>query len=259
MTASPQSIFSLDGKVALITGASSGIGLHLARLFAASGARVALTARRTDRLDAAVAGITAAGGKAAGIFIDVTRPETIAPAFDTAAATLGGGVDILVNNSGIVYAGSFLDQEEAEIDRIFATNLKGAFLVAQTAARLMATSGGGSIINIASTAGLRASGLMSSYGAAKAGLVHLTRIMALELAGKGIRVNALCPGNIETDMQQTFRDHGLEERVLKRIPQRRFGRPDDLDGAALLLASDAGRYMTGTVIPVDGGQSLAWM
>jgi NAD(P)-dependent dehydrogenase (short-subunit alcohol dehydrogenase family) len=115
------------------------------------------------------------------------------------------------------------------------------------------------IINVTSTSGLRAGGLLSSYGASKAGLLQLTRIMALELAHKGVRVNALCPGNFETDMHDVFRDGGLEDNLLKRIPQRRFGKPADLDGPALLLASDAGRYMTGAVIVVDGGQTLSWM
>lgn len=259
MSSKIEDLFSLQGKIALITGASSGIGLHFAHLFSAAGARVALVARRIDTIQASVGEIESTGGKAIGLFMDVTDSKSIAPAFDLAETALGGTVEILVNNSGAMYAAGFLDQDEAEVERIFATNLKGAFLVAQEAARRMSSAGRGSIINVASTAGLRPGGLLSSYGASKAGLTHLTCIMALELAGKGIRVNALCPGNIETDMHKTFQDHGVEERLRKRIPQRRFGRPDDLDGAALLLASDAGRYMTGTVIPVDGGQTLSWM
>jgi NAD(P)-dependent dehydrogenase (short-subunit alcohol dehydrogenase family) len=252
-------LFNLQGKVALITGASSGIGLHFARLFAAAGARVALAARRVDKLDTAVREIEAAGGSAVGVFMDVTDKESIAPAFATAEERLGGTVDILVNNSGVIYIAGFLEQDAAEVERIFATNLQGAFLVAQEGARRMAAIGRGSIVNVASVAGLRASTLLASYGTSKAGLLHLTRIMALELAGKGIRVNALCPGNIETDMHDTFRQKGMDERVLKRIPLRRFGQPDDLDGAILLLASDAGRFITGAVIPVDGGQALIWM
>lgn len=254
-----QALFGLDGRVALVSGASSGIGLHLAKTLADAGAAVALAARRTDRLDAAVAELVAAGHRACAVPLDVTRSETIGPAFDAAESALGGGIGILVNNAGILYAGRFVDQDEAEVSRVLDTNLKGAFLVAQTAARRMARAGGGAIINVASTAGLRAAGFLSSYAASKAALIQLTRVMALELAGKGVRVNAVCPGNIETDMHQTFRDGGLEETLLKRIPQRRFGQPADLDGAVLLLASDAGRYMTGTAIPVDGGQTLSWM
>lgn len=254
-----QQLFSLEGRVALVSGASSGIGLHLAGTLAAAGAAVALAARRTDRLEAAVADLQAQGRKACAVSLDVTRSDTIVPAFDLAEASLGSRVDILVNNAGILYSGRFIDQEEAEVSRVLDTNLKGAFLVAQTAARRMAKAGGGAIINVASTAGLRAAGFLSSYAASKAALIQLTRIMALELAGKGVRVNAVCPGNIETDMHQAFRDGGLEETLLKRIPQRRFGQPEDLDGAILLLASDAGRYMTGTAIPVDGGQTLSWM
>ena len=252
-------MFRLDGKVAMVTGASSGIGLHLAGTFAAAGAKVALAARRIDRLQAAVAAIIEAGGQAVAVPLDVTKSDTIDAAFDAAEQALGGVVDILLNNSGVLYTKKFLDQEEAEIERVLDTNLKGAFLVAQVAARRMSAAGRGSIINVGSSAGLRAGSLMSIYGATKAGLLHLTRMMALELAHKGVRVNALAPGNIETAMTESFRDIGIADHVLTRIPQRRFGRPEDLDGAALLLASDAGRYMTGTVIPVDGGQTLSWM
>jgi NAD(P)-dependent dehydrogenase (short-subunit alcohol dehydrogenase family) len=259
MAANIEGLFSLEGKVALVTGASSGIGLHFARLFAAAGARVALAARRMDKLDAAVREIEAGGGRAMAVFMDVTDKDSIAPAFQAAESELGGVVEILVNNSGAIYITGFLEQEEAKMRHIFETNLQGAFLVAQEAARRMSVAKRGAIINIASTSGLRASGLLASYGASKAGLIHLTRIMALELASKGIRVNALCPGNIETEMHDTFHATGLDERVLKRIPQRRFGQPSDLDGAILLLASEAGRYMTGAVVTVDGGQSLSWM
>ena len=252
-------MFRLDGKLALVTGASSGIGLHLAKTFAAAGARVALAARRVDKIEAAAAEIRASGGQAVAISLDVTKSATIGPAFDAAERALGGTVDILLNNSGVLYTMKFLAQEESEVARVLDTNLKGSFLVAQEAAKRMSVAGRGSIINVGSSAGIRAGSLMSIYGATKAGLHHLTQILALELAHKGVRVNALAPGNIETAMTDSFRDIGIADHVLTRIPQRRFGRPDDLDGAALLLASDAGRYMTGVVIPVDGGQTLSWM
>jgi NAD(P)-dependent dehydrogenase (short-subunit alcohol dehydrogenase family) len=252
-------LFGLNGKVALISGASSGIGLHIAGVFARAGAAVALAARRMEKTEAAARELLAEGHRACALPLDVTRTSTIAAAFDAAEQMLGAGVDVLFNNAGVAYITRFVEQDEAQIERIFDTNLKGAFLVAQEAARRMSRTGKGAIVNVASTSGLRAGGLMSSYGASKAGLLHLTRVMALELAHKGIRVNALCPGNFETEMHSTFREHGLEENLLKRIPQHRFGKPEDLDGAALLLASDAGRYMTGAVIVVDGGQTLSWM
>ncbi len=253
-------IFDLSGRTALVTGASSGIGLHLAGVLARAGASVALAARRTDRVVAAADELVSAGHRACGITLDVTASESIGPAFDAVERELGAPVDLLVNNSGVLYLKRFTDQDEAEVSRILDTNLKGAFLVAQTAAKRMLAAGrGGTILNVASTAGLRAAALLSSYAASKAALVHLTQIMALELAHKGIRVNAICPGNMETDMHQTFAGAGLDEGLVKRIPQRRFGKPDDLDGATLLLTSDAGRYITGAIIPIDGGQVLSWM
>lgn len=252
-------LFGLKGRTALVSGASSGIGLHIARLFAQAGAAVALAARRTDKLQSAARELQAEGHTACAVPLDVTRSQTIAAAFEAAEQTLGAKVDLLFNNAGAIYARRFVEQEEAEVSRIIDTNLKGSFAVAQEGARRMAAAGGGSIINVASTSGLRAGGLLASYGASKAALIHLTGIMALELAAKGIRVNALVPGNFETDMHELFRERALEENLRKRIPMRRFGQLPDLDGAALLLASDAGRYITGAVVVVDGGQTLSWM
>lgn len=255
-----KNFFSLKGKTAFVTGASSGIGLHLAAVLARAGAAVALAARRTDKIGLAIQDLTKAGHQACGVYIDVTDSSTIVPAFDEAEKQLGSPINILINNSGIIYLNRFIDQDEAEVSRIFDTNLRGAFLVAQAAAkRMLSVGGGGAIVNIASTAGLRAAALLSSYAASKAALIHLTKVMALELANKNIRVNALCPGNIETDMHQTFTSAGVDKSLLNRIPQRRFGKPEDLDGATLLLTSDAGRYITGAVIPVDGGQVLSWI
>lgn len=252
-------MFRLDGKIAVVTGASGGIGLHIAKLFATAGAIVVLTARRMERIDLAANDLVAAGFAATGIRLDVTDASSTKAVFDAVEAKWGRPADLLFNNAGTIYLERFLDQDEAEVSRIIDTNLKGAFRVAQTAAVRMSAAGGGVIINVASTAGLRAGGLLSSYAASKAGLIHLTKVMALELAHKGIRVNALCPGNIETDMHQTFSDGGLDDAVLKRIPQRRFGKLEDLDGSALLLASEAGRYITGATLVVDGGQALSWM
>jgi NAD(P)-dependent dehydrogenase (short-subunit alcohol dehydrogenase family) len=252
-------LFSLKGRTVMVTGASGGIGLHLAGVFARAGASVALTARRRDRIEAAAQALVDAGHRACAAYLDVTDGSSIGAAFDAVEKSLGTPVDTLLNNSGVLYAKRFLDQDIAEVGRLLDTNLKGAFQVAQEAARRMAQQGGGVIINVASTAGLAAGAQFSSYCASKAGLIQLTKVMALELAHKNIRVNVICPGNIETDMLQTFKDKGMDKVLLERIPQHRLGTPDDLDGAALLLASDASRYMTGTVIPVDGGQLLSWM
>jgi NAD(P)-dependent dehydrogenase (short-subunit alcohol dehydrogenase family) len=252
-------IFSLAGRTALVTGASSGIGLHLAEVLARAGAAVALAARRVDKTDAAAGDLAATGYRACSVYLDVTDARTIEPAFVEAERELGAAIDILVNNSGVIYLKRFVDQDESEIARIFDTNLKGAFLVAQAAANRMLSAGRGSIINVVSTAGLRAAGLLSSYAASKAAIIQMTRVMALELSPKGIRVNALCPGNFETKMHETFAGAGLDASLIKRIPLRRFGQLDDLNGAALLLTSDAGRYITGVTLPVDGGQLLSWM
>jgi NAD(P)-dependent dehydrogenase (short-subunit alcohol dehydrogenase family) len=254
-----ENAFSLAGKTAFIAGASSGIGKHMARTFARAGARVVLAARREDQLALAVKAMREEGLDGSAVALDVTRRESVESALKAAVEALGAPVDILFNCAGILYIERFIDQSYDEVERVFDTNLKGAFLVAQAFARHMVEHGSGSIINVGSSSGLRAAGRMSSYGAAKAGLAHLSEIMALELASKGVRVNVLAPGNIETDMSGQFEDAGLTDHLRKRIPMKRFGQPGDLDGATLLLASEAGRYITGATIPVDGGQVLCWM
>lgn len=256
---SDKNLFSLSMSRALVSGASSGIGLHLASVLANAGCAVALAGRRKDRMLTEVKKLVSKGHRACAVQMDVTRAATIAPAFNEAEEALGGDIDILINNAGIAYLRKFLDQEQEQVEQVFDTNLKGGFLVAQEAGRRMARAERGVIINIASVAGLRAAGFLSSYAASKAALLRLNEVMALELASKGIRVNAICPGNIETDMHQHFVDKGIDKSLVNRIPMRRFGKPDDLDGVVLLLASDAGRYITGTSITVDGGQALSWM
>lgn len=252
-------LFSLKDKTILVSGASSGIGLHVARCFSAAGAAVALASRRLDRMEPVANELVVAGRRAVAVYLDVTKPETIGPAFNTAEQHLGAPIDVLINNAGVLHAELFTAQLEVDIDRVFDTNLKGAFMVAQEAARRMMLIKRGAIVNVTSTAGIRAGSFMASYGASKAGLIHLSRVMALELAGKNIRVNVLCPGNIETDMQTALTEKGFHDAMLRRTPLRRFGKPDDLDGVLFLLASEAGRYMTGSVVTVDGGQTLSWM
>lgn len=244
----------LGGKVALVTGASGGLGGRFARTLAASGAAVALAARRVDRLEALAGEIAAAGGRAVAVAMDVTQDASVAAAFDAAEAALGP-VDVLINNSGIAGRGAPMrDVPPAEFAAVLEVNLVGAYRVAREAAgRLIAAGREGSIVNVASILGLRVGSGVGAYAASKAGLAQLTRAMALEWARHGIRVNALAPGYILTDLNRAFFDSEPGKAMIRRIPQRRLGEPADLDGPLLLLASDASRYMTGAVLVVDGG------
>jgi NAD(P)-dependent dehydrogenase (short-subunit alcohol dehydrogenase family) len=243
----------LSGKSALITGASGGLGLHFAKVLSGHGARVTLAARRAEALEAGRKQIVDAGGTAEVLALDVADAGSVGDTFARLPPFY-----IVVNNAGISGAGRAMDLSERDWDAVMDVNLKGAFLVAQAAARAMKEGErGGSIVNIASIAGLRVAGDLSAYAASKAGLIQLTKALALEWARFGIRVNALCPGYIETDINRDFFATPAGEAMVKRIPQRRLGRPEDLDGALLLLASDAGRYMTGSVIAVDGGHLLS--
>ena len=245
----------LTGQTALVTGASSGLGRHFAKLLAKHGARVAIGARRMDKLVTLAEEIRAEGGEALLVELDVTDEASVDKAVGQVADAMVG-IDILVNNAGIVIAKPALELSVTDWDMTVATNLRGAFLVAQAAAKRMAESGGGSIVNIASIAGLRTGGHISAYAASKAGLIHLTKNLAVELARSKVRVNALAPGYIETELNADFFASKAGEELIRRIPQRRLGRPEDLDGPLLLLASDASRYMTGTVLVVDGGHSV---
>jgi NAD(P)-dependent dehydrogenase (short-subunit alcohol dehydrogenase family) len=255
----PEQLFDLTGKTALVTGASSGLGRHFAACLASAGASVVVAARRMDLLESLVQELTAKGGKAVAARLDVTDAASVKAALDVCEAKFGG-IDVLVNNSGVIAAGSVLDQSEAEWDFVLDTNLKGCFLVAAEAGRRMrAAEAGrpGSIINIASILGLRQAAQVAAYSASKAALIQLTKSMALELARYGIRVNAIAPGYIETDLNRDFFATPPGEALIKRIPQRQLGQPQDLDGALLLLASGASRYMTGAVIEVDGGHLVS--
>ena len=249
----------LTGRTALVTGASSGLGRHFAGVLAKAGARVALAARRTDALAETKAAIEAAGGTALVVAMDVTDAGSVSAAVAQAWDGLGR-IDILVNKAGVTATRPFLDMSEEEWDRVIDTNLTGCARVAREVARRMRDDGdgtGGSIVNIASILGMRVAGHVSSYIAAKGGLVHLTKAMALELARHGIRVNALCPGYVETELNADFFAGEAGKALVKRIPQRRLGRLADLDGPLLLLASDAGAYMTGSVLAADGGHLVS--
>ncbi len=251
--------FSVDlsGKCALVTGASSGLGRHFAEVLAAAGAKVAVAARRAERVASVAEAIGARGGTAVPVELDVTRRTSVTRAVGEAAAALGR-LDILVNNAGVTATASFLALDEEAWDNVVDTNLKGAFAVAQEAARRMKEQGtGGAIVNIASILGLRVAGHVAPYVASKAGLVQLTKAMALELARHGIRVNALCPGYMETDLNREFFASDAGQALIRRIPQRRLGRPQELDGPLLLLCSDAAAYMTGSTLVVDGGHLVS--
>lgn len=241
--------FDLTGKTALVTGASSGLGAHFARVLAAHGAHVILAARRTGALQEVAADIASAGGSASIAALDVCATASI--------ASLGPALvelDILVNNAGVVHEAPALDQTEADWDKVIDTNLKGCFLMAQAAARAFRAHGrGGQIINIASILGLRQAGMVLPYAVAKAGLIQLTKSLALEWARYNIAVNAMAPGYVETELNSEFWESAAGEAMLKRIPQRRLGRLADLDAPLLMLASGASPYMTGSVLAIDGG------
>ena len=244
----------LDGHTALVTGANGGLGSHFASTLAKAGARVAISARRVESLRDVEQQIRAAGGQVASIPLDVTQRESVVAAFEAAAAQLGP-VTVVVNNAGVAVTKPLLEQTDKDWLDVIEVNLNGAWRVAQEAARHMVNHGrGGSIVNIASILGLRVSAQVPGYAASKAALIHLTKAMALELARHRIRVNALAPGYVETSINRDFFAADSGQALIKRIPQRRIGNPQELDGALLLLASDAGSYATGTVLAVDGGQ-----
>jgi NAD(P)-dependent dehydrogenase (short-subunit alcohol dehydrogenase family) len=246
--------FSLEGRVALVTGASGALGGHFARVLHGAGATVVLAARRREPMEALAAAL---GERADLVPMDVTDAESIASGF-AAAAARHGPCDILVNNAGVAASRRFLEQSAAEWDAVMQVDLRGAFLVAQEAARRMvAAQRPGSIVNIGSITSERSMVGLTAYATAKAGLAHLTRGMAVELARHGIRVNAIAPGYIETEMNADFFASEPGQALIRRIPQRRLGRVEDLTGPLLLLASEAGAHMTGAVLTVDGGHSVA--
>ena len=244
--------FDFGGKVAVVTGAANGIGAACARLFASSGAKVALW-----DIDAAAAQSLAdeIGPGAAAMRCDVSLAADVDAAI---AATLHafGRIDVLINNAGIFRAAEFLDIAESDWDAVIGVNLKGAFLVGQAAAREMVKCGGGAIVNMSSVNGVMAIPTIASYNASKGGINQLTRAMALALADHGIRVNAVAPGTIATELAQraVLGSAEAKERIMGRTPLRRLGEPAEVAAVCAFLASDAASYMTGEIVAVDGGR-----
>jgi 3-oxoacyl-[acyl-carrier protein] reductase len=250
-------MFSLKGRVALVTGASSGLGRQFARALADNGAAVALVARRTDRLADLKKAIEAAGGRAVVIEADVTDRAAMTRAFDATEAAFGT-VTILVNNAGIAHGGRAIDMPAEEWRKVLSTNLDAVFFWAQEAARrMLAAKKQGAIVNIASVLGFAVAKGAVAYATAKAGVVQVTKALAVELAFKGVRVNAIAPGWFVTEMNDEYLASEAGAAIKREIPMGRFGNEGELDGALLLLTSDAGNYITGATIVVDGGQVVA--
>ena len=250
-------IFGLHGRVALVTGASSGLGARFAEVLAENGASVVLAARRADRLAALKARIEKSGGRALVAEADVRDRAAMRAAFDAAEQAFGT-VTILVNNAGVVSSGRAVELAEEEWRRILSTNLDAVFFCAQEAARRMLAAGtGGAIVNIASVLGFGVDKGVIAYATAKAGVIQLTKALALELAFKGIRVNAIAPGWIVTELNRDYLQSERGAALKREIPIGRFGEERDLDGPLLLLVSDAGRFITGATIVADGGQMVA--
>ncbi|MGA9195088.1 MAG: glucose 1-dehydrogenase [Pseudolabrys sp.] len=249
-------MFNLKGRVALVTGASSGLGTQFAKALADNGAAVVLVARRADRLKALKDEIESKGGKAIAADADVTDSAAMTRVFDAAEKAFGT-VTILVNNAGIAHGGRAVEMSPEEWRKVLSINLDSVFFWAQEASRrILAAKKQGAIVNIASVLGLAVSKGAVAYAAAKAGVVQVTKALAVELAFKGVRVNAIAPGWFVTEMNDDYLSGEAGDAIKREIPMGRFGNPGDLDGALLLLVSDAGSYITGATVVVDGGQVI---
>ena len=249
--------FRIEGRCALVTGASSGLGRHFAGVLAAAGAAVALVARRRDLLEELADNIKAKGGRAFALDVDVRDPTAVAAAVTRIEGEFQP-IDILVNNSGVTRTRPLLQQTVNDWQSVIATNLDGSWYMAQAVARAMVTRGApGVIINIASVLGLHPAAAIPAYVASKAALIRLTEAMAIELTRHSIRVNALAPGYINTELNRSFFETDAGKALVKRIPQRRLGQLEELEAPLLLLASDASSFMTGSTLVVDGGHAVA--
>lgn len=249
-------MFDLTGEVALVTGASSGLGVRFAEVLAAHGARVVLAARRKDRLD----GLAKRLGGTLAVALDVTRPEQFGEVFEQAERAFGP-VTLLVNNAGIANGGKFLETGAAEWERVRATNVDAVWHLSQVfAQRLIASGREGAIINLASVLSYRVTPGATAYCVSKAAVLQMTQALALELARHRIRVNAIAPGYITTEMTEAYLASDASAETQRNIPMRRVGEPADLDGALLLLASKrASGFMTGSTITVDGGHLTSFV
>jgi NAD(P)-dependent dehydrogenase (short-subunit alcohol dehydrogenase family) len=252
-----QASIRLEGKTALVTGASSGLGWRFAQVLALAGARVALAARSADKLERLKADIQGAGGTACVVTMDVTDVASVRSAV-TAAESALGGIDILLNNSGVSKQQRAIEVEEQDYDYVTDTNTKGAFFVAQAVGRSMiARKSSGRIINIASVAGLRVLSQLSTYCMSKAAVVHMTKALAHEWGRYNINVNAICPGYIETGINRAYWETEGGKKLVSMLPRRRVGQPEDLDGLVLLLASEQSGFINGAVIAADDGLAVS--
>lgn len=246
--------FDLSNNCAIVTGAASGLGWRFAEVLAQAGAKVVVGARRLHRLQELAADLDRSGAWVKAVELDVTDQTSVAACFEYCEKT-GINPDLLVNNAGIAITKATVEQSEMEWDSVVDTNLKGAWLMSREFARRKHDDAGGCIVNISSVLGCRGASQLASYCASKAGLTNLTRSLAIEFAKLNVRVNAIAPGYIETDMNRDFLRSSAGAVLKKKIPLREFGKPEDLDGAILYLCSEASRYVTGSVLTIDGGHT----